>query len=270
MNLPDIQNSKGDFGCSVEAGIRDLLIPVKIKRRDDILIDTNAYINATVTLPKNQRGVHMSRFPINIFDCLVRNTWVATELRPLLYRLTDQLEAESSTVMISFPYFLEKTSPISFHKGLNHVNCSISAMYNKNTGFFMRSLTVSVDVMTLCPCSKEISEANAHNQRANVDITVDYGDNFIWIEELVEIAEINASSGLYPILKRVDEKYVTEKAYSDPVFVEDLARRIANALHADERIHYFDVSVTSEESIHQHNAYANVNSRHMERRTTNV
>jgi GTP cyclohydrolase I len=186
-------------------------------------------------------------------------------LPAILRELKQRLDAESARIEVSFDYFLERSAPVSGAKALMAYHCSFIGEANGGSDDFV--LAVNVPVTSLCPCSKAISQYGAHNQRAYVDIRVrsERGENgspqLIWIEELIEIAEESASSPVYPVLKRSDERHVTMRAYDKPVFVEDLVRNVAVRLQSDPRVSWFTVKALNQESIHNHNAYA-ITSRH--------
>lgn len=252
--LPDVQNMRGNFGSACLAGVSNVQIPISVKRVDGSLMSTVATMAANALLPSQQKGVHMSRLS-QILHSIQTHTWIGSQLQDTLQALKTVMETEYVQVSIAFPYFYEKVAPVTGHIGVAHVNCEIEAELGGND--FSRSLSVDIPAVTLCPCSKEISDDGAHNQRAVVEISVNYAnDDIIWIEELIKLVENCASSTPYPILKREDEKFVTEQAYNNPVFVEDLARAVATELSKDMRITFFTVSVRSYESIHQHDAEA--------------
>ena len=177
-------------------------------------------------------------------------------LAQLLAEVQDELQAEAAHLEMSFPYFIEKKAPITKTASLMEYNCSFTGSIGKNEDFM---LTVQVPVTTLCPCSKEISSGGAHNQRAEVHLNVKF-KGFIWLEDLIDMVESAASSQVYALLKRPDEKHVTEQAYDNPMFVEDVVRKVAEMAKKHEYIYWFSVSVESFESIHKHSAYAYVDS----------
>ncbi|MBT4485700.1 MAG: GTP cyclohydrolase I FolE2, partial [Candidatus Latescibacteria bacterium] len=172
----------------------------------------------------------------------------------ILEKIRTSLEADEAHMEVEFPYFIEKKAPVSGQPSLMSYDCRFFASYQNGEDFI---LSVSVPVLTMCPCSKEISDYGAHNQRCTVTVQVRYND-FVWIEELIELAESSASGDLYSILKRPDEKYVTEHAYDNPMFVEDVVREVAHKLNEMDRITWYIVEADSQESIHNHNAYASV------------
>lgn len=257
MTLPDIQNQKGDFKYRLKAGVSGLKIPILVKNQDDGLVQTIADIDMHVRLDRDTRGINMSRLPI-IAAGMTSDHWVVDNLKAGLIDMLAIMESDAAEVVMKFPYFYEKMSPTTRHSGIAHADITFTGFMDKYEGQFIFILTVKSPVMTLCPCSKEISENSAHNQRAEVEISVFYGNKFVWIEDIIEIAEFSASSGVYPILKRPDEKYVTEFSYNKPRFVEDVARHAAELIEKRKEIQAYHVKVRSFESIHQHDATAEV------------
>jgi GTP cyclohydrolase I len=189
-----------------------------------------------------------------------RGEFTMRTLPDLLDEMKRRLDAESARVELRFPYFIEKTAPVSGQTALMDLECGFTGEVNSEHSDFI--VHVTVPVASLCPCSKEISDYGAHNQRGQVELDVrprrcgEGLPELIWFEELVEVAEAAASAPLYPLLKRPDERHVTMQAYANPVFVEDIARGTAQALKADDRVASFRVQVTNFESIHNHNAFA--------------
>lgn len=247
----DVQNEKPGFEYPINmVGIRKLMYPIRVLDRQNGHQLTVAEISMFVDLPKNFRGTHMSRFVeiLNKFRCQM----TYEEVRLILIDMKESFDAESAHIYLDFPYFIEKSAPITNSKGLLEYKAFFRASLD---GGFTFELGVMVPITTLCPCSKEISERGAHNQRAIVKICIKFNE-FVWIEELIECAESSASAQVYPILKRPDEKFVTEMAYDNPRFVEDIVREVAKKLLGDKRILSFKVEAESAESIHNHNAYA--------------
>jgi len=204
-----------------------------------------------VGLPHNFKGTHMSRF-VEILNSHEREISVesfATMLRDMVKRL----EAEFGHIEMTFPYFINKAAPVSGVQSLMDYEITFAGEVSREGHSF--TMKVVVPVTSLCPCSKKISEYGAHNQRSHVTITA-RTNSHVWIEELVSIAEQEASCELYGLLKRPDEKYVTERAYDNPKFVEDLVRDVATALNQDKRIDSYIVESENFESIHNHSAYA--------------
>ncbi|WP_288934465.1 GTP cyclohydrolase FolE2 [uncultured Acidaminococcus sp.] len=232
-------------------GIKDLKWPLVLKDPKRGEQHSVAVVQLSVDLPKEQRGTHMSRF----VECLKELGGVRpSDLEKFLDNLKEKLGARSAMVKLNFPYFVTKKAPVSGIESYLDVECHFRAEKGEK---FVLDLGVDVPVHTLCPCSKEISKYGAHNQRAWARMTV-RSQKPIWIEELVEMAEKGASSPLFSLLKRPDEKFVTEEAYENPRFVEDAVRDIALQLNADSRIDWYSVTVESQESIHNHNAFATV------------
>ena len=205
-----------------------------------------------VDLPRHFRGTHMSRF-LEILN-KYRGEITLRRMGEILLEMKDVLEANCSHLEMSFPYFMEKEAPVSKSKSFMRYDAFFVASYKDEPDYI---LGVRVPVTTLCPCSKEISYAGAHNQRSFIEIRVRYQkDNFVWLEELIDIAESSASCEIYSLLKRPDEKYVTEKAYENPRFVEDVTRDVAQKLDEFEKVTWYYIEVENMESIHNHNAYA--------------
>ncbi len=234
-----------------KVGIKNIFHPVRVRDRSGGDQQTVANFNMYVNLPHDFKGTHMSRF-VEILNNHEREISVKS-FRDMMSELTDRLDADSGHIEMSFPYFVNKKAPISGVASLMDYQASLigERKEGKNTIY----IKVVVPVTSLCPCSKQISDFGAHNQRSHVTITAKIG-SFMWIEELIEIAEQEASCELYGILKRPDEKYVTERAYENPKFVEDMVRDIAVRLNAEERVRAYTVESENFESIHNHSAYA--------------
>jgi len=221
---------------------------------------TTALLSMAVNLPREFKGTHMSRF-IEVLNSH-RGEITMRTLPTILLELKDRLDAESAHIEIQFPYFLERTAPVSGARAVMDYQCVFTGQMKGETSDFV--LGVRVPVTSLCPCSKEISDYGAHNQRGYVTIEVrsrpgeGAKPELVWIEELVECAEASASAPLYPLLKREDERYVTMQAYDHPAFVEDVVRDVASRLQRDERINWFKVHALNQESIHNHNAFAQI------------
>ncbi len=250
--MKDVQDEKPHYKEKIDlVGIKKLLIPVIIKDRSKRTQHTSALIEVSVCLSKHKRGTHMSRFTEHIGFANTDLTYES--IKETLEYIRQKMNAESAYIKLDFPYFLEKNSPVSKLKSLSSYNVSFTGELKKKRFYF--KMSVEVPVMTLCPCSKEISKYSAHNQRAYVTIEVDT-NSFIWIEDLIDIAEESGSSPLYTTLKRPDEKYVTERSYDNPKFVEDVVREAAIELKKYPHIRKFKVTAESVESIHNHSAYA--------------
>jgi len=204
-----------------------------------------------VNLPHHFKGTHMSRF-VEILNQHEREITVKS-FREMLGEMTERLDAESGYIEMNFPYFVNKEAPISKVRSL--MDYEVSFIGEINGDQTAMTVKVVVPVTSLCPCSKNISDYGAHNQRSHVTLTV-RADGFIWIEDLIDLVEKQASCEIYGLLKRPDEKYVTERAYDNPKFVEDMVRDIAAQLNNDERINAYIVESENFESIHNHSAYA--------------
>ena len=250
--IADVQNSADTRQIAIDkVGIKDIRHPVRVKDRTEGEQHTIACFNMYVNLPHNFKGTHMSRF-VEILNLHEREISVQS-FRLMLSEMTERLEAEAGHIEMSFPYFINKTAPVSGVQSLlDYEVCFIGEIRDKTP---QMKIKVVVPVTSLCPCSKKISDRGAHNQRSHVTVTATTKD-FIWIEELIELVEEQASCELYGLLKRPDEKYVTERAYDNPKFVEDMVRDIAARLNQDERISAYMVESENFESIHNHSAYA--------------
>lgn len=234
-----------------KVGIQDIRHPVRIKQRVGGDQQTVATFGMFVNLPHNFKGTHMSRF-VEILNAHEHQITVAS-FRDMLTEMTERLEADNGHIRMEFPYFIEKKAPISGAAGMMDYEVAfLGQRKNKQTEL---QVQVKVPVTTLCPCSKQISKYGAHNQRSLITITV-RAEAFFWLEELIDIAESEGSCELYGILKRVDEKEVTERAYENPKFVEDVVRDVATRLNADDRFRWYSVESENFESIHNHSAYA--------------
>lgn len=254
--LSDVQNSIDNRKITLDkVGLKSLKYPVVLQDRTNGTQPTVASINMYVELPHKYRGTHMSRF-IEVLNHYLQETLI-DNLENLLLELKQKLNADAAYIELEFYYFIKKKAPVSHQESLMSYKCKFKASLNDN---FCLELTANVPITTLCPCSKALSKAGAHNQRTYVSTTVRYKD-FIWLEELIEMVENSGSSQIYALLKREDEKYVTETAYANPKFVEDVVREVAQKLSADPRIIYYKVEAESIESIHNHNAYAMVEKR---------
>jgi GTP cyclohydrolase I len=250
--IADVQNSADTRRIPInKVGIKDIRHPVRVKDRSGGEQHTIAHFNMYVNLPHNFKGTHMSRF-VEILNHHEREISVES-FKDMLAEMTELLEAESGHIEMSFPYFVNKVAPVSKVESLLDYNVTLIGERNSEDTF--TNIKVVVPVTSLCPCSKKISEYGAHNQRSHVTISA-RTRGFVWIEELIDIVEQEASCELYGLLKRPDEKYVTERAYDNPKFVEDMVRDIAVRLNKDERILGYVVESENFESIHNHSAYA--------------
>jgi GTP cyclohydrolase IB len=233
-------------------GIKDIRHPVRVKDRSAGEQHTIASFNMYVSLPHDFKGTHMSRF----VEILHAEREISVEsFGSMLRNMTARLEADTGHIEMSFPFFVMKRAPISGVESLMDYRASLIGEHSR--GHSELWLRVAVPVTSLCPCSKQISAHGAHNQRSEITIAARLRTH-MWIEELIEIAESEASCELYGILKRTDEKYVTERAYENPKFVEDMVRDVATRLNADERVAAYVVEAENFESIHNHSAYARI------------
>jgi len=209
-----------------------------------------------VDLPHKNRGTHMSRF-VEILH-LLKPEVSLENFSQILGEMKKHLNAASAHIEVTFPYFIEKKAPVSDSPGLLDYTCSIIGASDSQNNIDLIS-EVIVPIASVCPCSKEISEHGAHNQRGEVRLRTRF-NKFIWLEDMIELVENAASCEVYSVLKRIDEKYVTEKGFANPKFVEDVVRDIAKELKADRNITWFSVSAENFESIHNHSAYAQITS----------
>jgi GTP cyclohydrolase I len=250
--MADVQGSADTRRIAInKVGIKAIRHPVRVLDKSGGIQHTIAIFNMYVGLPHNFKGTHMSRF-IEILNGHERE--ISVENFPAMLReMVDRLEAETGHIEMSFPYFINKSAPVSGVQSLMDYDVTLTGEICH--GRIESTIRVAVPVTSLCPCSKEISERGAHNQRSQVTVTVRINEH-LWIEELVEIVEAQASCELYGLLKRPDEKYVTERAYDNPKFVEDMVRDVAARLGGEPRIDAFVVESENFESIHNHSAYA--------------
>jgi GTP cyclohydrolase IB len=234
-----------------KVGVRGLRFPIRVKDKARKFQNTIATIGMFVDLPKEFKGTHMSRFieVLNAHGSVIH----VENITEILRALQKKLNAATSHIEIEFPYFMVKKAPVSGGEGVMDYTARFDATaIGKEIDFV---LTVKANVTTLCPCSKAIAKYGAHNQRGEVTVKI-RSREIVWIEDLIAVIENSASSELYALLKRQDEKAVTERAYENPVFVEDLVRNVAVKLNADARVSWYKVEAENFESIHNHNAYA--------------
>ena len=234
-----------------KVGIKDVYHPVRVKDRSSGEQHTIANFNMYVALPHNFKGTHMSRF-VEVLHGNEREISVES-FRNILVEMTEKLDAESGHIEMDFPYFVMKKAPASGVESL--MNYQASLIGELHDGKPELWLKVVVAATSLCPCSKSISQYGAHNQRSHITIKARV-EGHMWLEELIDIAESEASCEVYGILKRADEKYVTERAYDNPKFVEDIVRDVAVRLNKEERVRAYVVEAENFESIHNHSAYA--------------
>ncbi len=252
----DVQRSADTRHIAIDkVGIKDIRHPVRIRDRSNGEQHTVAQFNMYVNLPHHFKGTHMSRF-VEILNRHEREISVQS-FKEMLVEMTARLEAQSGHIEMRFPYFITKRAPVSGVQSL--MDYDVSFIGASHDGEIDLTVRVVVPVTSLCPCSKQISRYGAHNQRSHVTVTARIRD-FIWIEEIIELVEEQASCELYGLLKRPDEKHVTERAYDNPKFVEDMVRDVAQCLNREPRITEYVVESENFESIHNHSAYALVRS----------
>ncbi len=250
--LHDEQNTRDTRELPIDkVGVRGLRFPIQVRDRAHSVQNTVATIGMFVDLPMEFKGTHMSRF-VEVLNSHGQMIHVEN-IAELLGSMQQKLNANTSHLEIDFPYFITKKAPITKREGLIDYNVRFEAnATGKEIDFVM---TLRVPVATLCPCSKAISDYGAHNQRGEVTVAIRSLET-VWIEDLITLVEESASCELYSLLKRPDEKAVTERAYENPVFVEDLVRNIVLRLKSRQQITWYRVEAENFESIHNHNAYA--------------
>jgi GTP cyclohydrolase I len=249
--LRDVQKSKDTRNIPIDkVGVKNISYPIVVMDKNKALQQTVARVNMFVDLPHHFKGTHMSRF-VEILNTY-REKIALDKMEVILQKIKEKLGASRAHLEIEFPYFIEKRAPVSGATGLMEYTCVFDASLGDELDFV---LGVSVPVTSLCPCSKELSRYGAHNQRSLVTVKVRYRE-FIWIEDLIEAIEQCGSSPVYSLLKREDEKFVTEAAYDNPKFVEDMVRDVTQRLLAWDNITWFSVAAENFESIHKHSAYA--------------
>ncbi len=253
--MKDVQKQRDYRNIPIEkVGIKNLKYPIKVLDRHNGSQATVASINMYVDLPHHYKGTHMSRF-VEMLHILHPELSLKS-FSIILQQMKQHLNAASSHIEVTFPYFIEKKAPVSGSPGLMDYTCRVIGNSDAD-GKVDLLVEVIVPISSVCPCSKEISNRGAHNQRGEVRLSVRF-QKFIWIEDLIALVERSASCEVYSVLKRVDEKYVTEKGYHNPKFVEDIVRDIAGDLKKDSNITWFSVSAENFESIHHHSAYASI------------
>lgn len=250
--MPDVQGSADKRQIAIDkVGVKSIRHPVRVAEKGGGVQHTIAMFNMYVGLPHHFKGTHMSRF-LEILNAYEREISVES-FKVMLEDMVVRLEAESGVIEMTFPYFINKAAPVSGVQSLMDYEVTFVGEIKNGQRFF--NMKVLVPVTSLCPCSKNISAYGAHNQRSHVTISA-RTSGFVWIEDLIDCAEKHASSQLYGLLKRPDEKFVTEYAYDHPKFVEDMVRDIAADLNRDPRILHYVVESENFESIHNHSAYA--------------
>ena len=250
--MEDVQSRADNRRLPInKVGIKDIYHPVRVKDRRGGEQHTVASFNMYVALPHNFKGTHMSRF-VEVLNRNEREISVES-FRDMLAEMTERLDAESGHIEMNFPYFVMKKAPVSGVASLMDYKASLIGEFHNGAANLW--IKVVVAVTSLCPCSKDISDYGAHNQRSHITICARISDH-MWLEELIDFAEQEASCELYGILKRPDEKYVTERAYDNPKFVEDIVRDVAVRLNNEPRVRAYVVESENFESIHNHSAYA--------------
>lgn len=253
--MKDVAASTDTRGITVQrVGVKDVHLPILVRRKSGEFDGALARIDFGVTLPHQFRGTHMSRFVEILFQWRQKPI-SSPELKEMLKEACGRLGAERARVDVSFKYFLTKRAPASGSESALDYDCKFEGVLDKDE--YTLTTCVEVPVTILCPCSKEIAARGAHSQRAIIRARIrSRADTMVWIEDLVEMMERQGSAEIYPLLKRQDEKHVTEAAYDNPKFVEDVVRDVVAMLRADERVAWFQVECESMESIHNHAAYA--------------
>ncbi len=250
----DIQNLADERNIDIrKVGVKGLKYPIVVLDRAHGTQPVNATINMYVSLLRRFKGTHMSRF-VEVLNEIREQVNIRT-FHGILEKIRAKLHAESAHIEVEFPYFIEKTAPRSRAKSLMEYRCHFLGTSDGNGMDFIVGMTVPVT--TVCPCSREISRYGAHNQRSMVTVRLRF-KKFFWIEDVIALIEACSSGEVYSLLKRVDEKYVTERAYESPMFVEDVVRNVATALDRDPNFTWYSVEAENFESIHNHSAYAYV------------
>ena len=250
--MKDVQNQIDERKIPInQVGVKDIRYPIIVADKKNRTQATTASFNMYVDLPHQFKGTHMSRF-IEILNKHHKNIHI-DQVENILVDMRNSFDAQSAHVEMRFPYFIEKEAPVSKKTGLMEYQCSFEAISNQDGDDFV--MGIEVPIMTLCPCSKEISDFGAHNQRGIVSLKI-RSSEMIWLEDLIESVEACASAPVYSVLKRPDEKFVTEQSYNNPKFVEDVVRDVALALNKNKQITWYELSVENFESIHNHSAYA--------------
>ena len=255
--MKDTQNRRDYRNLPIDqVGIKNLRYPITVRDRRDGSQHTVATINMYVDLPHKYKGTHMSRFVEMLH--LLQPEISLQKFSEILKNMKKHLKAASAHIEITFPYFIEKRAPVSTSPGLMDYTCRIMGTSDSSDRIDLVS-EVIVPISSVCPCSLEISDLGAHNQRGEVQLATRF-KRFIWMEDMIELVESAASTDVYSVLKRVDEKKVTERAFANPKFVEDIVRDIAKKLEEDDNITWYSVSAENFESIHNHSAYAHITS----------
>ena len=253
--MPDMQKSRDTRNIAIDkVGVKDIRYPIVVQDKQRQQQHTVARVNMYVDLPEQFKGTHMSRF-IEVLN-LYHGEISVENMETILTEMKQRLEADKAHLELDFPYFIEKTAPVSGARSLLEYQCRMLGTLSETFDFILEA---SIPVTSLCPCSKEISERGAHNQRSIVNVQIRYSEH-IWLEDLITWIEECASCQVYSLLKREDEKAVTEQAYDNPMFVEDMVRAVTEKLRDKPTISWFKIQCENFESIHNHSAYAMVKS----------
>lgn len=254
--MKDVQNSQDNRNVDIQkVGVTDIDLPLVIQRKNDSNLVVSGVARAAVSLPRNYKGTHMSRF-VEVFNEWHTKNLLGVDIKGCLEKIIKKLHAQSGELKFKFKYFVSKKAPVSKLSAPMSYECSFEGKIDENNNYKF-ILGAKVPVTTLCPCSKEISDYGAHNQRAIISVKVSYDETqHIWLEDLIELVESCASSPVYSLLKRQDEKYVTEKAWENPRFVEDVLREVVLKLRKHPVVKEFEVDCEAFESIHNHSAWA--------------
>ena len=252
--MEDVQSHAPLVALNIDrVGVRELRLPLLVRDRTKGTQQTVASVDLGVDLPSAFKGTHMSRFAETVEEWNAEISYQS--VRRLLLDIKQRLEARRAYARFCFPYFIKKSAPASGIPALISYQCRLTGELDDEGQHFC--LEVDVPVMTVCPCSKAISDEGAHSQRAMVRMNLRM-KVFSWLEDFIDIAEASGSSAVYTLLKREDEKFVTEQAFAHPTFVEDVVRNVAQRLSEHGQVEWFSVEVESMESIHNHNAFARI------------
>lgn len=252
--MPDVQSSRDQRRVAIDrVGVKEVVFPIRLRTPDGGEQTTVATINMYVALPHYQKGTHMSRF-LEVLNEESSQPITPDQIPSITKAICRRLDAKTAHFQARFTYFIKKEAPITKHPGLMNYEVTFECTANGSTDFIM---SVAAPATSLCPCSKEISAYGAHNQRCRIEAKVRFKGT-MWIEELVTLLEKAASCPVFAVLKRPDEKWVTERAFENPKFVEDIVRDLAMGLETEKRIKWFSINSENFESIHSHNAYAEI------------
>jgi GTP cyclohydrolase I len=248
----DVQNLRDNRNIDIQkVGVKGIKYPIIVLDQTNGTQHVNATIDMYVNLPHHFKGTHMSRFVEILND--YRGEINIRTFRQILGQMRERLEAASAHIKIDFPYFIEKSAPVTKAKSLMEYRCCFMGESNGTSIDFL--VGVTVPITTVCPCSKEISAMGAHNQRSIVKLMLRF-NKFFWIEDVIKLVEASGSGEVYSLLKRPDEKFVTEKAFEKPMFVEDVVRAVAEKLNMSDNFTWYSIEAENIESIHNHSAYA--------------